>query len=113
MYVQLRPGMSATADALLQWGRERIAERAAWPRQVVVLQALPTTAVGKLFKPGLVEREVRSVVAEEAQAAGATLTSCEVLRDPQKGTVVRWGAERNGDALAQRLARFTFRAERA
>ena len=113
VYVQLRPGMSATADELLQWGRERIAERAAWPRQVVVLQALPTTAVGKLFKPGLVEMEVRSVVAEEAQAADATLTSCEVLRDPQKGLVVRWGAERNGDALAQRLARFTFRAERA
>jgi fatty-acyl-CoA synthase len=113
VYVQLRPGMSATADALLQWGREHIAERAAWPKQVVVLQALPTTAVGKLFKPGLVEMEVRSVVAEEAQAAGATLTSCEVLRDPQKGLVVRWGAERNGDALAQRLTRFTFRAERA
>ncbi len=63
--------------------------------------------------PALVEMEVRSVVAEEAQAADATLTSCEVLRDPQKGLVVRWGAERNGDALAQRLARFTFRAERA
>jgi acyl-CoA synthetase (AMP-forming)/AMP-acid ligase II len=112
IYVQLRPGATATPQQLLEWAQARIAERAAWPRQVHILPTLPTTAVGKIFKPALIEMEVASVVLEEADQAGMSLRSCEVLRDPQKGLVVRWAAEGDAGALAKRLGRYTFQTER-
>lgn len=113
VYVQLRPGSSSTAQELQEWGRQRIAERAAWPRQVTVMPALPTTAVGKIFKPALVDMEMCSVVADEARSADAELLSCEVIRPPGQPPVVRWQAQRNADALAARLVQYTFRTERA
>lgn len=57
--MQLRPGANVTTDVLLAFASERIAERAAWPKHATPLDALPTTAVGKVFKPGLVLRENR------------------------------------------------------
>lgn len=54
-YVQLRAGAEATCEELLQYTSEHIAERPACPKRVVILQALPLTAVGKIFKPKLRE----------------------------------------------------------
>lgn len=54
-YVQLRAGAEATCEELLQYAAEHIAERPACPKRVVILQALPLTAVGKIFKPKLRE----------------------------------------------------------
>ena len=114
VYVQLRPGAAATPGELQAWAESHIAERAAWPKQVEILQALPTTAVGKLFKPALVDRAVAAVVAEEARATGVALRSCEIVREPKRGLVVRWCADGDGDgeALRQRLALYTFQQER-
>lgn len=112
VYVQLRSGaVDATPQQLLEWAQRHIAERAAWPRQVKILDALPTTPVGKIFKPALTDLEVESVVVEESRNAGVELRKCEVIRDPLVGLVVKWEAVGDGDALAQRLAQFTFRSE--
>jgi fatty-acyl-CoA synthase len=47
VYVQLRPSATATPQDLLEWAQSQIAERAAWPKQIRILDALPTTAVGR------------------------------------------------------------------
>jgi fatty-acyl-CoA synthase len=49
-YVTLAPGAAVTEQELREWAADRVAERAAAPRQVVVLDALPVTAVGKPYK---------------------------------------------------------------
>lgn len=72
-----------------------------------------STGVGKIFKPALVDRELLSVLVDESLRADAPLTLCEVVRDPGSGPIVRWRAERNAEALAERLGRYTFRTERA
>lgn len=113
LYVQLRSRASATGGELLEWVRGRIAERAALPRQVVILPELPTTGVGKIFKPALVDRELLSVLVDESLCADAPLACCEVVRNPGSGPIVRWRAERNAEALAERLGRYIFRTERA
>jgi len=113
VYVQLRPGASASPEELMAWAERGIAERAAWPKQVQILPALPTTPVGKIFKPALVDREVAAVVNEEAEAAGVSLRACEVVRDPARGIVVRWSADDNAEALGRRLAHYTFTQEPA
>ncbi|MBN9087860.1 MAG: acyl-CoA synthetase [Reyranella sp.] len=52
-FVQLRPGAEATPDALREFCRQEIAERAAVPVQVVPIPQMPLTGVGKIFKPAL------------------------------------------------------------
>lgn len=52
-YVTLAAGATSTGDDLRAWAAERVAEPAAAPRSVEVLDVLPVTAVGKPYKLGL------------------------------------------------------------
>jgi len=64
-YVALRPDMQASAEELMQFAQPLIAERPAWPKQIFVLDAMPMTSVGKIFKPQLRNDAVRRIVVEE------------------------------------------------
>jgi fatty-acyl-CoA synthase len=57
-YVELQPGAAVSEEALLAYARERIGEKAAVPKAVHIIDELPQTAVGKIFKPALIQREV-------------------------------------------------------
>jgi fatty-acyl-CoA synthase len=61
-YVQLRAGANALEPDLLAHCRERIGERAAVPRSVRIIESMPVTAVGKIFKPALRKDELRLCV---------------------------------------------------
>jgi fatty-acyl-CoA synthase len=52
-YVQLRPGQKVTAEELQEFAKARVPERASAPVEVVLLDLMPTTGVGKIFKPTL------------------------------------------------------------
>jgi fatty-acyl-CoA synthase len=52
-FVTLKPGVRAAAEALLAQVAGSVYERPAVPRRVVVLEALPVTAIGKIYKPAL------------------------------------------------------------
>ncbi|NMG76584.1 AMP-binding protein [Aromatoleum diolicum] len=52
-YVQAKAGCSVAADELLQLCRERVQERAAVPVEIIVIDQMPLTAVGKISKPAL------------------------------------------------------------
>ena len=52
-YVQLKPGAMVAAGELEQWVRERTPERAAIPVAIVLIDPMPLTGVGKVFKPQL------------------------------------------------------------
>jgi fatty-acyl-CoA synthase len=52
-FVTLKPGMQVTAEAVLAEVAAHVYERPAVPKRVVVLEALPLTAVGKIYKPAL------------------------------------------------------------
>jgi len=49
-YVELHPGAEVTADELLKFASERISERPAVPKEIVILDKLPLTSVGKPMK---------------------------------------------------------------
>jgi fatty-acyl-CoA synthase len=61
-YVALRPNMQAGVDELREFAEPLIAERPAWPKQIVIVDAMPMTSVGKIFKPQLRTDAVRRVV---------------------------------------------------
>ncbi|MGC1442470.1 MAG: acyl-CoA synthetase [Burkholderiaceae bacterium] len=50
-YVQLKPGSAAGPEDLLAYVREHTPERAAVPVDIVLIDAMPLTGVGKVFKP--------------------------------------------------------------
>lgn len=69
-YVTLAPGATVADEELGAWARERVPDRAAVPKTVTVLDELPVTAVGKLYKLGLradaARRELRAALDEVA-----------------------------------------------
>ena len=111
-YVQLRPGQQASEQELLAYAQRHISERAAVPKAVMIVDALPLTAVGKLFKPTLNMREIEATVRAEAQSLGITLGYLESVQDPGRGMLARY-AVRTEDAatLAAALGRYTFATE--
>src|SRR5262249_38831116 len=52
-YVSLRAGASATPEELYAHAQRTIDERPAWPKQIHVMDAIPVTPVGKIYKPAL------------------------------------------------------------
>jgi fatty-acyl-CoA synthase len=74
-YVQLVPGSRATSSDLTEYLRDRIAERAALPKEIFIVDEIPLTAVGKPLKTQLrqdaAQRTFRSVL---SQATGLSLT---------------------------------------
>ncbi|MNT05131.1 Short-chain-fatty-acid--CoA ligase [compost metagenome] len=55
VYVELKPGETISETALMEFANHRIMERAARPKDVRIVPALPLTAIGKVFKPALRE----------------------------------------------------------
>lgn len=92
-YVQLVPGSRVTSSDLIEYLTGRVAERAAIPKEVLVVDKLPLTDVGKPDKVALrqeiAERTFRSALSE------ATGLSCKngqltvsVRPHPRQGTLV-------------------------
>lgn len=88
-YVELVEGADAEAAELLDHARGRISERAAIPKHVEVLDELPKTAVGKVFKPGLRRRAIARVYDAALKEAGIAAEVAEVGDDAKRGLVAR------------------------
>ena len=65
-YVTLAPAATVTEDELRDFAAERVAERAAAPKAVTVLDTLPVTAVGKPYKLPLRADATRRAVLSRA-----------------------------------------------
>jgi fatty-acyl-CoA synthase len=87
-YVQLKPGVRATEDELLSFARDQISERAAMPKAIRLVAAMPLTGVGKIFKPELRQREIADALRTALHDAGAPASGLEVINDPRLGTQV-------------------------
>jgi fatty-acyl-CoA synthase len=104
-YVSLKPGACVSPDELRGFAEPRIAERPAWPKQYFIVDSIPVTGVGKIFKPALradaVQRVVEQAVAaatgsEEARIAvapggkrGMNVTVTLPLRDMGQRTAIQ------------------------
>ncbi|MEQ8696303.1 MAG: acyl-CoA synthetase [Bauldia litoralis] len=75
LFVTLKAGASLTEDEMLDFLAGRIHERPALPKGVVVLDAMPATGVGKIYKPALralaVGRRIGAVLAPLAASGVA------------------------------------------
>lgn len=73
-YVTLKPGRTADTAAIAAeitaFAAPLIAERPAVPRRVEVIDAMPVTAIGKVYKPALRRRAAQRVLEERLARAG-------------------------------------------
>jgi fatty-acyl-CoA synthase len=119
LYVTMRPGAQCSLSDLEAHMGQTVPEAPARPREVVVLDAMPMTAVGKIAKPALrrdaIRRAVLATISQNVDAgncsvdvtedasgfcAKLTLTNCAVSERDRFAAMV-------GDALG----RFSFRHE--
>ena len=93
-YVTLKPGATATSTELLAFAEQHVPERPAAPKQIVILDALPMTAIGKLFKPRLRELAIQQVIETRlAERSLAGTVCCEVKTDKRGPQVTLDGAD--------------------
>jgi fatty-acyl-CoA synthase len=100
-YVQLRAGHTASEADLLAFARDRVGEPAAKPKAVLLLEAMPLTAVGKIFKPTLREIETLRVAREALAEAGITPAAVTARRDPSRGLTLSITVDPDHRKLAQ------------
>ncbi|MFN8475754.1 MAG: acyl-CoA synthetase [Anaerolineae bacterium] len=87
-YVELRPGAIVAEEELLAFAQEHIGERAAIPKTIRVIDHMPVTAVGKIFKPQLIWHEVQTVYHDEiVQQPGVHAVTVAVGPDKVYGMV--------------------------
>ncbi len=108
-YVELVDGASVTNDELRDHCKVHVHERAAIPKYVEVLDELPKTAVGKVFKPDLRKRAITRIYNMELEKAGISARVVEVIDSKKRGLVAR--VEKTGDIdetkLEEVLGKFT------
>ncbi|TDL74843.1 acyl-CoA synthetase [Palleronia sediminis] len=88
-YVELCEGAEVSPEELVAFACERIPERAAWPKRVEVLDELPKTAVGKIFKPDLRRRAIAHVLDHALSEAGIAASVARVEEESRRGLVAR------------------------
>ncbi|SDL74715.1 acyl-CoA synthetase [Pseudomonas indica] len=114
VYVQLKPGAQASEAELLEHAAAHIPERAAIPKDVWIIDAIPVTAVGKTFKPALRFDAIRRVFESVLQPLDAGI-SIEVRNDDRHGQradirVPALDAQRRAE-IERRLAPFPVKFE--
>ena len=116
-YVELSDQISITPEAILEWAREHIGEKAAIPKEIFIVDQIPLTAVGKVFKPALRWDAIRRVYGGELATLGPLATAVEVTvgEDKIHGTsaIIRVDLAEGNDPetlekrIAEILARYT------
>ncbi|PRY95583.1 fatty-acyl-CoA synthase/long-chain acyl-CoA synthetase [Hasllibacter halocynthiae] len=109
VYVELVEGAQTSEADLLAYAKEHIGERAAHPKHLEIIDELPKTAVGKVFKPDLRRRAITRVYDAALAEAGLNARVAEVVEDKHRGLVARvekTGEVQEGD-VAHTLGAYT------
>ena len=99
-FVELVADAETTPAELVAYCKKNIGERAAQPKYIEILDELPKTAVGKVFKPDLRKSAITRVFNEALANAGTEARIEAVLEDKKRGLVAQVsGGGENDDAI--------------
>jgi fatty-acyl-CoA synthase len=116
-FVQLQDGASLTPEKILEYLQNEIGERAAIPKEIAIIDEVPLTPVGKIFKPALRWKAIQKVYQSALEELGdlAESVAVEVSEDKVHGSLAAIkiqaasGAaeEQIKDRVDELLARYT------
>lgn len=89
-YVQLQDGAQVTTEEIMEYLKANVGERAAIPKEVVILDEIPLTPVGKMFKPAMRWDATKRIYEQELAALGdmSTEINVDVAESKIHGTIV-------------------------
>ena len=88
-FVELVEGGEATEEELLKHCNVHVHERAAHPKHMTILDELPKTAVGKVFKPDLRKMAITRVYNAALEEAELEARVVSVIDDKKRGLVAQ------------------------
>ncbi len=86
-YVQLVPGARASADAIREFALQHIPERAAAPKEIIIVERMPLTDVQKPAKTDLRRDAARRAFREVLAGIADGKLTVEIAADPVKGSI--------------------------
>jgi fatty-acyl-CoA synthase len=101
VFVELTEGATVTVDELMAYAKKHIHERAAYPKHLEIMDELPKTAVGKIFKPDLRRSAITRVYNGALDKAGVGAQVTAVLEDKKLGLVAH--VTKTGDATDEQV----------
>ncbi len=109
VYVELVEGAVVSVQELMEHVQQNVSERSAIPKHLEVLDELPKTAVGKVFKPDLRRLAITRVYSDTLREAGLAAEVTEVVEDRKLGLVAKLSrtGEVDDEAVAKCLGEFT------
>ncbi|WP_298261199.1 acyl-CoA synthetase [uncultured Litoreibacter sp.] len=109
VYVELVDGGTATVDDLMSFAKEKVHERAAHPKYIELMDELPKTAVGKIFKPELRKMAITRIYNAALEKADVAAEVVSVLEDKKRGLVAQVAkrGDVTEDAVMHVLGAFT------
>ena len=93
-FVELVDGADTSSAELLEYCKKHVHERAAQPKHLEILDELPKTAVGKVFKPDLRKSAISRIYNEALEEKNIQARVVVVIDDKKRGLVAQ--LERNG-----------------
>jgi fatty-acyl-CoA synthase len=107
VYVELVDGAKVTEADLLEYAKAHIHERAAHPKHLEILDELPKTAVGKIFKPDLRKRAIARVYDKALTDEGVAAHVETVTEDKKLGLVANITGSATPDQISAVLSKYT------
>ncbi len=105
-FVELVDGATVTEAELMDYAKEHIHERAAHPKHLEIMDELPKTAVGKVFKPDLRKSAITRIFNEALDKAGVAAQVQSVSEDKKRGLVAHIAGEASEADVGKVLSKF-------
>ena len=105
-YVTRAPGCTVTGDQLRAWASEHVADKAAAPKSVTVVDALPVTAVGKPYKLALRADAAHAAAADALAGLPGIDDIAAVVEDGSPVVTVTLNAAADRQAVEDALGRY-------
>lgn len=112
-FVELVADAKVSEQELLEFALKTVPERAAHPKHLTILDELPKTAVGKVFKPDLRKHAITRVYNDALAAGGLSARVVSVSDDKKRGLVAQLDAGDADEQITAVLGSFTRPWERA
>jgi acyl-CoA synthetase (AMP-forming)/AMP-acid ligase II len=109
VYVELIDGANTSVDDLMVHAKKHVHERAARPKYMEIMDELPKTAVGKVFKPELRKMAITRVYNAALIEAGHAAEVTRVVDSKKRGLVAQLSktGDVDADAVMHTLGEFT------
>lgn len=98
-FVELVDGADVSEEELMELCKTHVHERAAHPKHMTIMNELPKTAVGKIFKPDLRKHAITRIYNETLEKAGTAARVVSVIDDKKRGLVAQ--VQANGASEAE------------